>query len=138
MNKYWIPGPITNYGTTVTGFQGELRVVLAADYDALRERLADKEVAWQAEREINCKGLASLVSLTEENRVLRERLAEAERDAGRLREAARAVVNADCRFRNDDGDARSTAEERFDAMKKLAALAAQEKPCRYCIKERQP
>lgn len=69
---------------------------------------------------------------------LEAKLAEAERDAGRLREAARAVVNADCRFRNDDGDARSTAEERFDAMKKLAALAAQEKPCRYCIKERQP
>lgn len=33
MNKYWIPGPITNYGTTEAGFHGEVRVVLASEFD---------------------------------------------------------------------------------------------------------
>ena len=58
MNKYWIPGPITNYGTTVAGFKGEVRVVEAAEFERyahanrvqseeiqeLRARLADKEI----------------------------------------------------------------------------------------------
>jgi hypothetical protein len=40
MKKYWIPGPITNYGTTDAGFRGEVRVVLASDHEA---RLAEVE-----------------------------------------------------------------------------------------------
>lgn len=39
MNKYWIPGPITNYGTTDAGFRGEVRVVLASDHEARLDEL---------------------------------------------------------------------------------------------------
>lgn len=36
MNRYWIPGPITVYGTTERGFYGEVQVVLAADAERLQ------------------------------------------------------------------------------------------------------
>lgn len=53
MNRYWIPGPITVYGTTERGFSGEVQVVLAADAERLQAVIdaRDKAEARLAEAE---------------------------------------------------------------------------------------
>ena len=41
---YWIQGPLTNYGTTEKGFNGEVRVVSEADFN-IAVRLLQKIMA---------------------------------------------------------------------------------------------
>lgn len=42
--RYWIPGPLTNYGTTANGFAGEVLVVAAVDYGELERDLRDATI----------------------------------------------------------------------------------------------
>lgn len=48
VKRYWIPGPLTNYGTTATGFHGEVLVVAASDYDERERDLRDLTMQFKA------------------------------------------------------------------------------------------
>lgn len=128
MNKYWIPGPITNYGTTDAGFRGEVRVVLASDHEArldeLQQVIDDRDKALGFEilsPETQAAFRASVQEIDGINlrrvKELEERLAEADAANGELRFLLNEASAG-------DADIQLMFEERDELRKRLADTQA--------------